>query len=157
MLPRMSSSRSSSANCSRTSTRRSTARISGSGRSRNNRWRFCMPTNRKSERLLHHERRSTVTPLSEGTILWRPPEQLERSSRLRAYMDWLAERKGLKFDGYAPLWEWSVAQIEDFWQSIWEFFDLRASAPYAAVLDGRAMPGARWFAGARLNYTEHVF
>ena len=31
-----------------------------------------------------------------------------------------------------------------------------ASAPYERVLGSRAMPGAEWFPGARLNYAEHV-
>jgi acetoacetyl-CoA synthetase len=32
----------------------------------------------------------------------------------------------------------------------------RSHAPATAVLSGRAMPGARWFEGARLNYAEHL-
>jgi acetoacetyl-CoA synthetase len=98
-----------------------------------------------------------MTTVSEGTMLWQPPDALKRTSTLRAYMRWLEERKGLRFDSYAPLWEWSVAQVEQFWESIWEFFELRASAPYTRVLAERRMPGAQWFSGARLNYAEHVF
>ncbi len=30
-------------------------------------------------------------------------------------------------------------------------------SPYTKVLEPRIMPGARWFIGSRLNYTEHVF
>ena len=45
--------------------------------------------------------------------------------------------------------------LEGFWASIWRFFALLAT-PYDAVLADRAMPGARWFEGARLNYAEHA-
>jgi acetoacetyl-CoA synthetase len=74
-------------------------------------------------------------------------------------MHWLglAQRSGRSFDSYAELWEWSVAHVEDFWDSIWDFFEVEASQWYTRVLSGRAMPGAQWFAGARLNYTENVF
>ncbi|MFL5804658.1 MAG: acetoacetate--CoA ligase [Roseiflexaceae bacterium] len=95
--------------------------------------------------------------ISEGTLLWAPTDELRRGSRMRAYMGWLAERKGLSFDNYEQLWDWSVAQIEDFWESIWEFFQVQASAPYTQVLAERTMPGAQWFAGARLNYAEQIF
>jgi acetoacetyl-CoA synthetase len=98
-----------------------------------------------------------MTALAEGTLLWEPDEALKRDSNMRAYMRWLEQRKGLRFDEYAPLWEWSVANVGLFWETIWQFFEVRASAPYTAALADRAMPGARWFEGARLNYAEHVF
>jgi acetoacetyl-CoA synthetase len=98
-----------------------------------------------------------MTAVAEGTVLWEPPEDLKRASVLRAYMDWLAQHKGLRFDGYLELWDWSVAGLEAFWESLWEFFEVRSSQPYERVLAERAMPGARWFAGAELNYAEHVF
>jgi acetoacetyl-CoA synthetase len=72
-------------------------------------------------------------------------------------MGWLADRRALRFDDYAQLWDWSVTQVEDFWVSIWDFFQVQASQPYTQVLSGHAMPGARWFAGAQLNYAEHIF
>ncbi|HEY8538286.1 MAG TPA: AMP-binding protein, partial [Steroidobacteraceae bacterium] len=87
--------------------------------------------------------------------LWRPsPERIERAGITR-YMRWLKERKGLEFSNYESLWEWSVTEIEAFWASIWEFGEVISHAPYARVLDGRHMPGAKWFEGARLNYAEH--
>ena len=46
--------------------------------------------------------------------------------------------------------------LEGFWGSIWERFDVIASVPYERVLGSRAMPGAEWFPGARLNFAEHV-
>ncbi len=73
------------------------------------------------------------------------------------YMRWLAAERGRSFDDYPALWEWSVTELEEFWASIWDFFEVRASAPYSQVLAERAMPGARWFAGAELNFAEHVF
>jgi acetoacetyl-CoA synthetase len=89
--------------------------------------------------------------------IWTPSPQAVASSHLVAYERWLAETRGLRFGGYAELWEWSVDELEAFWESLWEYFGVRASRPYAAVLPDRAMPGARWFPGAELSYAEHVF
>lgn len=95
--------------------------------------------------------------VDEGDILWRPsPEQIERAN-LTHYMAWLKEEKGLDFSSYNDLWQWSVDEVEGFWESLWRYFDIIHSRPYEKVLSGRAMPGARWFEGARLNYAEQVF
>jgi acetoacetyl-CoA synthetase len=81
---------------------------------------------------------------------------VERATMTR-YMRWLAAERGQPFDDYGALWEWSVTELEDFWASIWDFFEVQASAPYSKVLPERVMPGARWFEGAELNYAEHIF
>ena len=73
------------------------------------------------------------------------------------FMRWLAAERGLGFNGYHELWRWSVDDLEGFWSAIWEFFDVRADGDYERVLGSREMPGAEWFAGARLNYAEHAF
>jgi len=90
-------------------------------------------------------------------VLWAPsPERIERAT-ISHYARWLAETRGVETTGYDDLWRWSVNELEAFWASIWEFFDVRAAAPYERVLGSRAMPGAEWFPGTRLNYAEHVF
>ncbi len=92
-----------------------------------------------------------------GDLLWTPSAELRASTRLAAYERWLEETRGLRFESYESLWRWSVEEVEAFWVSIWEYFGVRASKPYEAVLPDRAMPGARWFPGAELSYAEHVF
>jgi acetoacetyl-CoA synthetase len=89
--------------------------------------------------------------------LWQPTAELVEASRLTEYMRWLAERRGLSFDSYEELWRWSVEDLEAFWASIWDYFEVQADGEPESVLDSIEMPGARWFAGTRLNYAEHVF
>ena len=72
-------------------------------------------------------------------------------------MAWLKETRGLAFDGYPDLWQWSVTETEAFWQSIWDYNDIIAAEQPTAVLgQRRTMPGAQWFPGASLNYAENV-
>jgi acetoacetyl-CoA synthetase len=88
--------------------------------------------------------------------LWQPSAaDIERAEMTR-FMRWAGERRGQAFSDYAELWRWSVEEIEDFWVAIWDFFGVRASRPYEQVLSSRQMPGARWFAGAELNYAENM-
>jgi acetoacetyl-CoA synthetase len=93
---------------------------------------------------------------AEGSLLWQPSEERLKNAGLTRYMGWLKTRKGLAFADYHALWQWSVDQVEDFWESIWQYYDIKASSPYTRVLAERKMPGAKWFEGARLNYAEHA-
>lgn len=95
--------------------------------------------------------------MSDVEVLWRPDQARIESSRIKHYMDWLKREKGLSFDGYEPLWQWSVDHLEGFWASMWEYFDIIHSTPFERVLDQRVMPGAKWFEGSRLNLTEQLF
>jgi acetoacetyl-CoA synthetase len=89
--------------------------------------------------------------------LWEPsPAQID-GTRLMAYARWLERAHGLSFASYADLWAWSVRELEAFWASIWEYFEVRSSVPYETVCPDRGMPRTRWFPGARLSYAEHVF
>ena len=72
------------------------------------------------------------------------------------YQRWLTDTKGVVTTDYRSLWRWSVGDLEGFWSSIWEYFDVLASEPATAILADRAMPGARWFPGARLNWAENL-
>ncbi len=93
--------------------------------------------------------------VKEGELLWTPSPERLSSANLTAYLAWL-EGKGRHFDSYKNLWEWSVNDLEGFWGSIWEYFDVKTSKPYERVLGRREMPGAQWFPGSMLNYAEHA-
>ncbi|MEW6140217.1 MAG: acetoacetate--CoA ligase [Thermodesulfobacteriota bacterium] len=95
--------------------------------------------------------------VTEGTLLWEPSEEWKRQANVTKYLEWLRKEKGRNFRDYQELWHWSVTDIEEFWASLWSFYQVKASRPYEKVLNHRDMPGVRWFSGARLNYAEHVF
>jgi acetoacetyl-CoA synthetase len=88
--------------------------------------------------------------------LWTPSPEMVSGARMSTFMEWVNERHTRKFATYAELWEWSVTEIEQFWGDIWEYCDVRASAPHERVLASREMPGARWFEGAQLNYAQNM-
>ena len=92
----------------------------------------------------------------EGDLLWTPgPDRIGRAN-VTAFIRWLASERGLDVDGYPALWRWSVTDLDAFWQAVWDYCGIEASAPPTAVLGRRTMPGAEWFPGARLNYAQHV-
>ncbi|HEX5956993.1 MAG TPA: acetoacetate--CoA ligase [Solirubrobacterales bacterium] len=98
-----------------------------------------------------------TVPAQRGELLWTPSTDAVERSNMTRYMRWLKTERGLDFGGdYHALWRWSVDELEDFWASIWDYFEVRASTPYDRVLPSREMPGAEWFTGARLNYAENL-
>jgi acetoacetyl-CoA synthetase len=78
------------------------------------------------------------------------------AANVTRFLRWLERERGVVLSGYDELWSWSVTELEQFWDAIWAFYRVEASAPPRAVLSGRAMPGARWFEGAQLSYARHV-
>ncbi len=98
-----------------------------------------------------------VEATPEGTLLWRPTQERIKNSNISRYIEWLSAKRGLKFNEYYELWQWSVDNLEEFWATVWEFFGVKASKRYARVLPSMEMPGAAWFTGAELNYAENVF
>jgi acetoacetyl-CoA synthetase len=81
---------------------------------------------------------------------------LGRIPRIARYQGWLQAERGLAFTDYDALWQWSTTELPAFWQSIWDHFAVQSPTPHTAVLEHAAMPGARWFPGAQLNYAQQV-
>ena len=95
--------------------------------------------------------------IAEGTLLWTPSPRRIETANLTRYTEWAAKRTGRSFASYDELWRWSVSDLDGFWGSLWDYFNIHASTPYDEVLAERSMPGARWFTGARLSFVEHLF
>ncbi|MBT5748497.1 MAG: acetoacetate--CoA ligase [Candidatus Marinimicrobia bacterium] len=88
-------------------------------------------------------------------ILWKPlsPEK----TQMVQLMNRINEIYGLKMKSYDELFNWSVNHISEFWAEVWNFADIKYSLPYSEVVDdSKKMPGAKWFAGAKLNYAENL-
>jgi acetoacetyl-CoA synthetase len=90
-------------------------------------------------------------------VLWRPDENFINNSNLKDYENWLARNYNIYFDSYSSIWEWSVNNVEAFWESIWNYFKIIDHGAYDKVLSGSKMPEYEWFKGSRINYAEHIF
>ena len=94
--------------------------------------------------------------MNDNDVLWQPSAAQVEACNLAGYIRWLEARRGRRFDGYDDLWRWSVTDLEGFWSSVADYFEVRFHEPPERVLASRAMPGADWFSGASLNYAEHA-
>ncbi len=88
--------------------------------------------------------------VAEGDLLWEPSEEVRRNARVARFM----AQRGL--GSYDELWQWSVTEVDAFWEAVWEHFDVRGERGDGPVREGREMPGVEWFPGATLNYARNV-
>ena len=92
-----------------------------------------------------------------GELLWTPSQERIEKSNIRRFMAMVNEKSGKHFTEYDKLYQWSIENIPDFWAMMWDFAGIRASRTYDRVVDDLdKMPGAAWFAGARLNFAENL-
>lgn len=89
-------------------------------------------------------------------LLWTPSAEKVAQANLTRFLAVVNREHGLSLQGYDDLYDWSVREIAAFWEAMWKFADIQASAPYEAVLEDPVMPGARWFRGAKLNFAENL-
>ena len=90
-------------------------------------------------------------------LLWKPAEDQIKKTNMYRFMNFINKKYNQNFSAYAPLYEWSINNLSDFWGAFWEFADVIHSKPFDQVVDDPTkMPGARWFSGAKLNFAENL-
>jgi acetoacetyl-CoA synthetase len=99
---------------------------------------------------------SARAAVEEGARLWTPSPERVSAANVTRFIAWLHSNRQVSVAGYDELWRWSVHDLEGFWRSIWDYFQIESSTAAHSVVDRRDMSGARWFEGSRVNYAEHV-
>jgi len=89
-------------------------------------------------------------------ILWQPSAGLIGAANLTRFKQFVAARHGVEHLDYWELHAWSCASREQFWDSVWAFGEVIGERGSDTVLACDAMPGARWFPQARLNFAENL-
>ena len=87
---------------------------------------------------------------------WTPSSEDIENARITEFTKRVEKTYDVSLEGYDALWTWSTDNLEQFWQAVWDYFDIISSEDPTAVLGSAEMPGAQWFPGATLNYVEQV-
>jgi acetoacetyl-CoA synthetase len=89
--------------------------------------------------------------------LWQPSRARIDSANLTAFMRQVQRDWGLLPAGYGELYDFSNAEPEKFWRSVWDFCKVIAETRGKTVIENPdKMPGARFFPEARLNFAENL-
>ncbi|MCA5005400.1 acetoacetate--CoA ligase [Sphingobacterium sp. WQ 366] len=95
-----------------------------------------------------------------STPLWIPSREYTETSNIFKFKNYIEQRTNTKFSNYEDFHNWSINNLEDFWQSILDFFKVSYLGNYSKVLDWNTAEnfiGAKWFEGIELSYAEHIF
>ncbi len=96
------------------------------------------------------------TTVDYGATLWEPSDQVRESAKITGYMRWLAAERGLSVKGYDELWRWSVHRPDEFWATVWDYFEVIGHRGTGPVLSGGPMPDVTWFSGTTINYARNA-
>jgi acetoacetyl-CoA synthetase len=96
---------------------------------------------------------STVSPRSP---LWTPSPERLAGSRMTAFMRAIEARHAIALAGYDDLYRFSLDRMEDFWRAMWDFGDIRGAQGTRVVEHPGAMPGAKFFPDASLNFAGNL-
>jgi acetoacetyl-CoA synthetase len=89
-------------------------------------------------------------------ILWQPDAHRIQESRMYRFLTAVRGNFSLILEDYSQLYDWSIQNPEKFWEFYFSFSGISFHKPPVQTLTSRTMPGARWFEGAELNYTENL-
>ena len=93
---------------------------------------------------------------SKNTLLWNPNKKSVSEANITKFIEFVNMEFGTSFSDYSELYNWSVTEIEIFWEALWNYSRIIHSKNYDKILDERKMPGAKWFEGAELNFAENL-
>ncbi len=89
--------------------------------------------------------------------LWKPSAERVAHAQLTQFIKAVSGVLAPNIHGWDELWRWSVEHPEHFWPAVWKFCGIKSSRRWDTVLERPdAMPGAKWFTGARLNFAENL-
>ena len=88
--------------------------------------------------------------------IWTPSLFRIADANLTRFMTFV-EGRGARITDYDALYRWSIERPGDFWEALWDFTAIAGDRGDGPALEhGERMPGARWFAGAKLNFAENL-
>ncbi|GMR24971.1 MAG: acetoacetate--CoA ligase [Ignavibacteria bacterium] len=94
--------------------------------------------------------------VSENTLLWQPDKKSIDDANITKFIKFINKEFGTSLSNYSDLYNWSVTDIEKFWEATWKYSGIIHSVEYNSVLNERKMPGAKWFQSAKLNFAENL-
>lgn len=88
--------------------------------------------------------------------LWQPSPETIGHSILRDFMDQVESEYEVSLPGYGALWEWSVGNLPEFWNKVWDFCGVIGEKGEETIRNPEAMQQAEFFPAARLNYARNL-
>ena len=90
-------------------------------------------------------------------IIWEPSEQFIESSNITSFINRVNGELSTKLSNYEELYKWSLKDPANFWQLLWEFFEIKTSMPPSEIMTpGEKIYETKWAKGSKLNFAENL-
>ena len=92
-----------------------------------------------------------------NSILWSPTSEQSSNSQMALFIDYINKKHSLAIKEYLELHDWSINNIDLFWASVSDYFDIKySSKPTQILRKTNKINEAEWFLEAQLNYAENI-
>ena len=91
------------------------------------------------------------------SVMWEPSIDSINKSNMTKFINYVNENYRLNIKNYYDLYDWSINKAPDFWKAFWQFSQIIYSSSFNTIVDDiNKMPGAKWFSGSKLNFSENL-
>ena len=90
-------------------------------------------------------------------VVWSPSDKRVKSSQMHKFMQNINKKYNINLSSFSELHTWSIENKTQFWELIWDFFDIigsKGTKPYIDPLN--KMPGSKFFPNGKVNYAENM-
>ena len=88
--------------------------------------------------------------------LWEPSKALIKNSNLFKYEKFVSKNYKYNFSGnYKKLLDWSIKNSKDFWNSIWNYFEIIGAKTDKFKLT-KDLINSKFFVNSKLNFAENL-
>ena len=90
-------------------------------------------------------------------VVWSPSDKRVKSSQMHKFMQNINQKYNINLSNFSELHTWSIENKTQFWELIWDFFDIigsKGQKPYIDPLN--KMPGSKFFPNGKVNYAENM-
>ena len=98
--------------------------------------------------------RRATTPLQASTardVLWTPDADYVKTTAMDRF------QRAMNIEGtYEQLWDWSVAEPDQFWTQLQDFLEVEREGSDTPAREGTTMPDVQWFPQSKLNFAENL-
>ena len=97
------------------------------------------------------------TSSHDANLLWSPAPDAVAASQVADFASFVYDRAGVDWHGdFQALWRWSTDETVTFWDVFWDWHGVIGDKGELLIENEAAMPGARFFPDAKLNYAENM-
>jgi len=90
-------------------------------------------------------------------VIWSPSDKRAESSQMHKFMQNINKKYNINLSSFSELHTWSIENKTQFWELIWDFFDIIGSKGTKPYIDPEnKMPGSKFFPNGKVNYAENM-